>query len=90
MPTKIGVYYGVGKFNKGEIFAYSAPYYLADALHTISGDEGFERVKIADTVLELGELPDFDKLMRNKREELIKQEQERHFNRMKAIRTTAA
>lgn len=85
MSTKLAFYYGVGKFNKGDITATAYPHFLEEELHTITGDDGFERVKIANRVIDLGEMPDFSRLIEQKRAQLLEAAKARYEESVKRI-----
>lgn len=85
MSTEIGVYLGIGRFNKGTISAYSHEWSLSSKIGEIGGSDGYETVKVANSLVEIGELPDIDALIQKRHEELVKAEQERHASRMKEL-----
>lgn len=78
MSTKISVYLGIGKFNKGDISAHGTEFSQNESVGNIAGSEGFERLKLCNSVIELGELPDIDALVSQRHSELVQAELERH------------
>lgn len=82
MSTKIAVYIGIGRLNKGSIHAHGSPYSLEEEVGTVCGSGGTETMKICNSVVELGELPDIDALVEKRREELKQAEKDRHAERM--------
>lgn len=85
MSTKIAVYLGIGKFNKGTIHAFGNEMSKQELVGSINGSEGWETLKLCNSVIELGELPDIDALLAKRHQELVQVEHERHQARMSEL-----
>lgn len=85
MSTKIAIFIGIGKHNKGDITAFGYEHSIKQKIGDISGDEGFEKVKLSNSIVELGELPDISALIKQRHDEMIEAEKLRHEMRMKEL-----
>lgn len=90
MSTKIGVYLGIGRYNKGDISAYASEYSINEMVGEISGCVGFETVKLANSMIELGDLPDIEALIKQRHDELVENERKRHEERMQELAKLSA
>lgn len=90
MSTKLSVYLGIGKHNKGTIHAFSNEVSKREEVGSISGTEGFETVKLCNSIVELGELPDIEALIAKRHTELLEAENERHRNRITELQQIQA
>lgn len=85
MSTNIAVYIGIGQYNKGEITAVADAYNLERKVGEVYGSDGLEKLKLCNSVTELGEIPDVNELIAKRHNELIEKENERHQRRLNQI-----
>jgi len=85
MSTKLSIWLGIGRLNKGDITANNYDFFENVEVGSINGDSGAEKVKLADSLIELGELPDIDALIAQRHQELIDAEESRHQERMEEL-----
>lgn len=85
MSTELSIWLGIGYQNKGDITANNYASSMEAEVGDISGTSGFERVKLANSIVELGELPDIDALISKRHQELVEAEMQRHEERLTEI-----
>jgi hypothetical protein len=50
MSTKLAVYIGCGEHNIGGVSAFAGANYADEPIGTKTGDKGFERIRVADSI----------------------------------------